>query len=988
MKKLNEKISEEAFRHGSIPFWSWNDRLTDEGLRRQIRNMHDLGMRGFFMHARGGLETEYMSDEWFDAINSSIDEAKKLGMEAWAYDENGWPSGFGGGELLKDPRNFAKYLGLSESAEFPETDENTLAVYTVTGKTLNRVTSPCGAEKYYAVTRKSDFSYVDTMDGEITEKFIACTHEVYKKKVNPEDFGSTMPGFFTDEPQYFRYGTPWSDTFFVNFEKKYGYDVRDGLLHLFIQGLDGGDAYRYDYRLICHEQFFSGFMKKIYDWCNENGVKLTGHGIEEWGLGGSMMGCGGIMPFYLYEHIPGIDYLCRDVQNISGAKQLGSVRAQAGKEFAISEMYGCCGWDASPREIKRIAELQYAGGVNVTCEHLYAYSERGQRKRDYPNHYSEHNTWQKYYKAYEKHFQNLGAALSQGTEAADTLVIHPIRTAYLHFPYTMAECEKHYSDTVDMLTRDHVSYHFGDESIMKDMGSVEGNKIRVGLCLYDKVIIPYCETLDESTVSLLEKYLAGGGKLCVLGEMPKLIAGRPADVSARIAPNMSYDELKAASGIDVKDNIPFHMHIRDTENGKLIFLANTTPNEYLNSVITVPGVKGIRGLDIDTLEYFPVRGRHNADGSVTVLLDFAGSQSYLLEEYDGEMDEMIPTVKKPTFLPEKFTLDTLPENMLTLDRAMVSKDGGEYSEERPIERIRDNLFSERFAGVLSLKFPFAVKDVPGTLYAVAEPLKYRSVKVNGKEAHFTDGWRFDRSFRMIDLSELVREGYNEIEFTLDYFQSEHVYDVLYGGGNEALRNCLAFDTEIEAVYLYGDFAVRPDRGFFTTDGTPFTNADSGTGWGESASSCKVKTWRSAGGYRLCARDRSIDLTDIVRDGYPFFAGEMTATAEFDHKNGDPTTLKLGGRFAVCHPVINGHDLGAALFTDTFDLAPYLKEGKNTLTLTLCFSNRNLMGPHHRKNPEPFAVAPPTFSFEKEWRDSAECASFVPESAFVRFGVGF
>ena len=192
MKKLNEKISEEASRHGSIPFWSWNDRLTDEGLRRQIRNMHDLGMRGFFMHARGGLETEYMSDEWFDAINSSVDEAKKLGMEAWAYDENGWPSGFGGGELLKDPRNFAKYLGLSESAEFPETDENTLAVYTVTGKTLNRVTSPCGAEKYYAVTRKSDFSYVDTMDGEITEKFIACTHEVYKKKVNPEDFGSTI----------------------------------------------------------------------------------------------------------------------------------------------------------------------------------------------------------------------------------------------------------------------------------------------------------------------------------------------------------------------------------------------------------------------------------------------------------------------------------------------------------------------------------------------------------------------------------------------------------------------------------------------------------------------------------------------------------------------------------------------------------------------------------------------------------------------------
>ena len=47
MKKLNEKISEEASRHGSIPFWSWNDRLTDEGLRRQIRNMPTMHCANF-----------------------------------------------------------------------------------------------------------------------------------------------------------------------------------------------------------------------------------------------------------------------------------------------------------------------------------------------------------------------------------------------------------------------------------------------------------------------------------------------------------------------------------------------------------------------------------------------------------------------------------------------------------------------------------------------------------------------------------------------------------------------------------------------------------------------------------------------------------------------------------------------------------------------------------------------------------------------------
>ena len=106
-KKLIYDVSKNSLSHGAIPFWSWNDRLCEEELRHQIRDMKGFGMRGFFMHARGGLETEYMSDEWFDAIRICIDEAKKQGMEAWSYDENGWPSGFAGGVLLKDPINHA-----------------------------------------------------------------------------------------------------------------------------------------------------------------------------------------------------------------------------------------------------------------------------------------------------------------------------------------------------------------------------------------------------------------------------------------------------------------------------------------------------------------------------------------------------------------------------------------------------------------------------------------------------------------------------------------------------------------------------------------------------------------------------------------------------------------------------------------------------------------------------------------------------------------
>ena len=128
MKKLLAEIKKTAPSYGSIPFWSWNDKLEPEELRRQIRVMKDLGMSGFFMHARGGLETEYLSDEWFEAVDACVDEAEKLGMEAWSYDENGWPSGFAGGALLHDKKNFALAIE-HKDGPYPADPEDIIAVY-------------------------------------------------------------------------------------------------------------------------------------------------------------------------------------------------------------------------------------------------------------------------------------------------------------------------------------------------------------------------------------------------------------------------------------------------------------------------------------------------------------------------------------------------------------------------------------------------------------------------------------------------------------------------------------------------------------------------------------------------------------------------------------------------------------------------------------------------------------------------------------------
>lgn len=964
-----KKISDEAHEHSSIPFWSWNDKLDKDLLGEQIKDMKKLGMRGFFMHARAGLETEYLSKEWFDAVRYCVNEGKRLGMEAWAYDENGWPSGFGGGKLLRDEKNLSAGIKSEIAESFPKPSDDILGVYTMTDKGVTRHTCDCGAPEYIIVRRTRDHAYVDVMNPEITKQFIACTHERYKEELG-DDFGGAMPGFFTDEPQYTRTGTPWSDTFLVTFKKKYGYDVLDMLPAMFYD-YEGAESHRYDYYLLCHESFYNGFMKPIYEWCDANGVKLTGHAVEEWNLNGQMGACAGVMPFYMYEHIPGIDYLHRSVRNINGAKQFGSVCEQTGKTVRLTESFACCGWDVTPREIKRIAELQFAGGVNLICEHLYAFSERGQRKRDYPNHYSEHNTWHKYFDGFERHFANLGSALAQGREIADTLVIHPMRSAYLHYKRALkagsiAELEKAYEDFIIRMSEDHIPFHLGDEGIMEIMGSVEGNKIRIGKCVYDTVIIPCCETLTTNTVRMLDEYMSNGGKLCILGCAPTRIDGHIAD-RAMPAANITYEDISDASCIKIKDNIPVHMQLREVDGKKLLFLANTSENVYNDVEITLTDCEGICELDIDTLEYRPVRGTRNSDGSVTVLYSFGDSASCLLVENDMQMSEPLKSrAKEYISLDRSFELVSLPENMLTLDNAHISKDGTEFTEARPIVRIKDNLFSERYEGRLTLRYTFDVRDIPEKLLLVAEPMRYISVRVNGNEVEKCGEYRIDRRFFAYDIAAFTVKGENTVDMEIDYFQRDEVYDVLYGGGCEAARNCLCFDTEVEAVYLYGSFCVGTDKGFVPD---------------------VQNTFRSEGDFYLYKQDKAIDLKDIVRDGYPFFAGELEATTEIDFKEGDPTLLKLGGRFAVCGVTVNGKDLGMRLFGDEFELAPYLKEGRNAVSIKLCVSNRNLLGPHHVTRPEPTSVLPTTFSFELMW-NGAECPKYVPSYAFVRLGIGF
>ena len=99
MNKLLEYIEMNKKRYSGVPFLTFNDKIEETVLREKIRKIAQSGAGGFFMHARSGLITKYLSDEWMEAARVCIDECGRNGVDFYVYDEQGWPSGFAGGKV-------------------------------------------------------------------------------------------------------------------------------------------------------------------------------------------------------------------------------------------------------------------------------------------------------------------------------------------------------------------------------------------------------------------------------------------------------------------------------------------------------------------------------------------------------------------------------------------------------------------------------------------------------------------------------------------------------------------------------------------------------------------------------------------------------------------------------------------------------------------------------------------------------------------------
>ncbi len=670
----NEKLTAEEFRYPSkeyagAPFWAWNCRMDQEKIDFLIQVLKEMGMGGAFLHSRMGMEHSFMGKEFLELIQYAHEKLKENKMLTWLYDEDRWPSGFGGGLVTKDHSCRLQFLLFTPESQdkkkidYQEKNMGGSVIRSEQRILLGKfqIFLEQGYLKDYSLLKEGEIvregyrqwyayletsgedpgfnnqSYVNTLDKKAVKKFIEIVYEQYYQVLGGE-FGSWIPGIFTDEPQfagkhYLDYAEqekdlamPYTEDLEETFASVYGHSLLEHLPELFWE-LDSGEVsvVRYEYHNHITERFTEAYTDQIGRWCSAHGIRWTGHLMEEPRLQSQTHAVGEAMRSYRSFHIPGIDILY-DNREWNTAKQCASVVHQYGKEGMLSELYGATGWDYDFRRHKLQGDWQAALGVTLRVHHLVWTSMKGEAKRDYPASIGPQSPWYREYSLVENHFSRLNTALTRGKPIVRVGVIHPIESYWLYWGpkeqtnWIRKELEQNFSSLTEWLLFHTIDFDFISEALLPELvenkgcfyqKNVEGNSdpsndfqksrpvFQVGNMCYEAILVPSCRTLRSTTVENLEKFQREGGYVIFAGEVPFLIDARPSERCKKLAektikiPFQRLNVLNAlesvrdiriqeADGTDT-ENILYQM--RQEGRNRWLFLAHAKeseiPEDYL-----------------------------------------------------------------------------------------------------------------------------------------------------------------------------------------------------------------------------------------------------------------------------------------------------------------------------------------------------------------------------------------------------------------------
>lgn len=928
-------MTKENSIFGGTTFWMLNDKLEDEDIVYQIRQMHDKGIYAFIARTYIGLKSDYPGEGFMSKIQLMINTAKECGMRLYLqarYMPEAIPD--------LEPQNALDFL----VAQREPLEDNVELLHSKDGINYGRFCSG---------------TFLNMFDEDAIDRYIEICYGMWDRF--KEHFGKTVMSVWVDEPSYSAEYLPYPNNLEAEFKKRYGYDLRDKL-HLLYLDEEGYGSVRWQYRTLLQDLMEKAYFAKIRKWCDANNLWFSGHLMMEETINSQLMRAAATMPFYSYFNLPGIDVLLGqlnwregeikppEIDQFHGSRtvtlstplQLASAAAQAGQEHMLCEMYGCSSQNLGFRDQKHIFDTYACYGINHRAIHGSFYSLRGRRKRAYPPHVN-------YYQPYWGDYRKLNDAISvtsqfvtEGKRSAKVLVIHPMGSGSALFPGKIVGQQKAESDKIlerldnsfisllSAFTAAHIQFDLGDERIIERDGKVDKDKIWVGNCCYDTVVMPNLTHVRRSVVDIFEKYAASGGKLITIGNLPKYADGNEFDFNcdALRFENLSktVDHLKAQNEVTVSGVGACNIRLmkRDTRKGFNCFVFNfdcSTAND-----VTLAAKGQYKAFITDNLS----GKRHEiysyqADGQTLVDLTAEAGGSIMLTFEEGccsvEAESPRAVVELP--LKNKWQIERKNENVMLLEFCRYKKADGQYSINMPILAVQDVLVAENYVGRLTLEFEFeSLIEVEGAKLAIEE-LDFEGIYFNGNSvATDFDGYYLAKQFKTLPLPKILK-GINKLTVVIaEYTPLARAKKSI----NSLFENQKG--DELESCYIIGDFAVKAD-----------------------SEPCLTGNVRYSG----FALDNESDfaLSEVTAGGYPFYAGKLDMSQHVNLNKAKRVLIEFDCINSACADVtVNGKHCGTLMWAPYLcDITDAVKDGDNEIIVTISSTLRNLLGPYHRPHGE-------------------------------------
>jgi hypothetical protein len=538
--------------------------------------------------------------------------------------------------------------------------------------------------------------------------------------------------------------------------------------------------------------------------------------------------------------------------------------------------------------------------------------------------------------------------ISQGKPAADTLLLHPVETAFSRYDSTEGkrnpfnDRDRSFNELLQRLLAIHIPFELGDEETIAQCGSVKDRCFIIGEMAYRTVILPDIEVLRESTLVLLEQFASAGGKVILMGESPSFLDGKPADLRRlmelpgliRLDTDTALAQylLKPADGpfefSCSGDGSSVFLNVRKTSTGWHIFAFNMDREKCRDGGIAVPGDFGAAIFVGETGEErpYPAEGV-NGKTLVRFKLEPGASVMIGLKKEKAPLPAVTSGPCRIISAAGEFNLKRKNPNALVLDTARFRKADGPWSPPYPILAIQHLLLDENYEGEVSLAFSIRCEcefDGPGL--ALEEPGQiqgeFNGVKINMEPTNYY----WCKCFEIVSLPAPLRQGDNILVLTRNFVspaKPKTNYSALYQnlGG-----------VELESVYLLGDFTVY---------GVPEKTS---TGCVRLSPLFTLEKEKKSGG------------AELVSGGYPFYAGTMELSRNLnltEAPRGHAEIYLEGFHGCTASVNINGKTAGLIAWPPyKADVTGLFRQGENRVIIEITNTLRNLLGPYHRPEGEP------------------------------------